>query len=382
MAGPLSGVKVIEMAGMGPGPFCTMMLADAGAEVITISRKTGPVQGVPRDPTRDATARGRRHLTLDLKKPKATELVLKLIEQADVVIEGYRPGVMERLGLGPEVCHARNPRLVYGRMTGWGQSGPLAQAAGHDLNYISICGAAHAIGTAEQPLPPLNLVGDYGGGAMMLAFGVAAALYESRISGKGQVIDAAMSDGAALLMAPFYSMAATGNWKDTRQSNMLDGSAPFYGSYRCSDGGFISIAPLEPQFYDTMLRLMELDDEVFRRRDDRSTWPEIRQRLADRFASRTRDEWCAVMEGSDACFAPVLGLLEAPKHAHNQARGTFVEVGDGAYQPAPAPRFERTVSELPGAPRNDSATTEAILQQAGLSVDDITALRKEEVVYN
>ena len=254
MPGPLRGVKVIEMAAMGPAPFCAMMLADAGADVVTITRPTPPALVATRNVTQDALARGRRHLTLDLKKPEAVELVLRLLEGADVLIEGYRPGVMERLGLGPDVSLQRNPRLVYGRMTGWGQHGPLSQAAGHDINYMALSGALHAIGVAEHPVPPLNLVGDLGGGAMMLAFGIASALFESRGSGRGQVIDCAMSDGTALLMAPFQAMLANGSWSDERQANLLDGGAPFYGSYRCSDGKFICIAPLEPQFYDVLLR--------------------------------------------------------------------------------------------------------------------------------
>lgn len=374
MPGPLHGVRVIEMAGLGPTPFCAMMLADAGADVVTISRPNAKPSGNTRNPATDALARGRRHLTLDLKKSEATQLLLRLVEGAQVLLEGYRPGVMERLGLGPDTCLARNPRLVYGRMTGWGQTGPLAQAAGHDINYIALSGALHATGTGGQPLPSLNLVGDFGGGAMMLAFGVSSALYESQRSGRGQVIDTAMSDGAALLMAPFYAMFASGSWRDSRESNTLDGGAPFYCSYRCSDGRFISIAPLEPQFYELFLNLMEISDEIFRQRDDRSAWPLLKERLAQRFASRTRDEWCALLEGTDVCFAPVLGLAEAPLHPHNQARGTFVDVA-GAWQPAPAPRFSRTANALPAAPRAGSEAANEVLREAGLDYAAIEALR-------
>ncbi len=378
MPGPLQGIKVIEMAGVGPGPFCAMMLADAGADVITISRPNAKTLGNRRDPASDALARGRRHLTLDLKNPEAITTLLRVLEGAQVLIEGYRPGVMERLGLGPDVCLARNPRLVYGRMTGWGQSGPLAQAAGHDINYISIAGALHAIGSAEQPQPPLNLVGDFGGGAMMLAFGISSALVESQRSGRGQVIDAAMSDGAAMLMAPFYAMHASGSWKDARQSNTLDGAAPYYCSYRCSDGKFISIAPLEPQFYELFLQLMEIDSEEFRQRDDRANWPRLKSELELRFASRSRDAWCTLLEGTDVCFAPVLSLAEAPLHPHNQARATFREVA-GTWQPAPVPRFSRTVSELPPAPRRDAAVE--VLVQAGFDTASIATLRNSGAVH-
>ncbi|MES2282259.1 MAG: CaiB/BaiF CoA-transferase family protein [Pseudomonadota bacterium] len=378
MPGPLQGVKVIEMAGVGPGPFCAMMLADAGADVITINRPNARTLGNRRDPATDALARGRRHLTLDLKKPEAINTLLRILESAQVLIEGYRPGVMERLGLGPDICLARNPRLVYGRMTGWGQTGPLAKAAGHDINYISLAGALHAIGDADRPIPPLNLVGDFGGGAMMLAFGISSALYESQRSGMGQVVDAAMSEGAAILMAPFFAMLASGSWKDSRQSNTLDGAAPYYCSYRCSDGKFISIAPLEPQFYDLFLKLMEIDNETFRQRDDRTKWPQLKAELEARFASRSRAEWCGLLEGTDVCFAPVLSLSEAPMHPHNQARGTFTNVA-GSWQPSPAPRFSRTTSDLPPPPRTDTAAE--VLAEAGLEPVDIQALRDSGVVH-
>jgi alpha-methylacyl-CoA racemase len=378
MPGPLQGVKVIEMAGVGPGPFCAMMLADAGADVITINRPNTRTLGNRRDPATDALARGRRHLTLDLKKPEAITAMLRILESAQVLVEGYRPGVMERLGLGPDICLEHNPRLVYGRMTGWGQTGPLAHAAGHDINYISLAGALHAIGDVEKPLPPLNLVGDFGGGAMMLAFGIASALYESQRSGRGQVIDAAMSDGAAILMAPFFSMFASGSWKDARQTNTLDGAAPYYCSYRCSDGKFISIAQLEPQFYELFLKLMEIDTAAFRQRDDRSKWPLLRAKLEERFATRRRDEWCHVLEGTDVCFAPVLNLSEAPLHPHNQARNTFTKVA-GSWQPSPTPRFSRTVSDLPPAPRTDAAAE--VLAEAGLDPQGIEALRKSGAVH-
>ncbi|MES2415538.1 MAG: CaiB/BaiF CoA-transferase family protein [Pseudomonadota bacterium] len=377
MPGPLQGVKVIEMAGVGPGPFCAMMLADAGADVITIDRPQAGSLGNRRDTAMDPLARGRRHLTLDLKKTGATEVLLKLVETAQVLLEGFRPGVMERLGLGPDICMTRNPQLVYGRMTGWGQAGPLAQAAGHDINYISLSGALHAIGTPEQPLPPLNLIGDFGGGAMMMAFGISSALYESGRSGRGQVIDAAMSDGAAMLMAPFYAMFASGSWTNARQSNSLDGAAPYYTSYRCSDGKFISIAPLEPGFYALFLDLMGIDNELFRQREDRTKWPMLKDELALRFAARSRDAWCEILEGTDVCFAPVLDLEEAPLHPHNQARHTFAQVA-GRWQPAPVPRFSRTVSDLPPPPRRNSGME--ILQETGFDPETIETLQQAGAV--
>ena len=336
---PLSGVRVIEMAGIGPGPFCGMLLADMGADVLRIERPgSAPRAG-------DVTARGKRTLALDLKDPGAVAELLGLLQNADALIEGFRPGVMERLGLGPAECHARNPRLVYGRMTGWGQDGPLAQAAGHDINYIAITGALDAIGPAESPVPPLNLVGDYGGGGMLLAMGICAALR----GGQGCVVDAAMSDGAALLMAPIYGMRAAGRWPAPRGGNLLDGGAPFYGTYRCADGKFLAVGPIEPQFFALFVQGLGLAEADFAGRNDPAHWPALRARIAAVLLTRTRDEWAAAFH-PDACVAPVLSMAEAPDHPHNQARGTFSE-RDGVVQPAPAPRFTRPPPSSPGSTR-------------------------------
>ncbi|WP_213957709.1 CaiB/BaiF CoA-transferase family protein [Variovorax sp. dw_954] len=358
MAGPLQGLRVIEMAGLGPAPFCAMLLSDMGAEVIRVERP-----GTPASP-HDILARGRSTLQLDLRAAGATQTMLDAIASADVLIEGFRPGVMERLGLGPDACHARNPRLVYGRMTGWGQHGPLAHAAGHDINYIAISGALHAIGRpGEAPVPPLNYVGDFGGGAMLLAFGVMGALYEMQRSGKGQVVDAAMTDGAALLSAMMYGFKSEGRWNNNRGENFLDGGAHFYDTYACADGKHVSIGSIEPQFYALLRDRCGLaDDPAFDAQMDSARWPLLKLRLADVFRTRTRDEWCALLEGTDACFAPVLDWDEAPAHPHNVARGTFVNVG-GVVQPAPAPRFSRTAPDQPdGLPREDAT---AVLRRWG-----------------
>jgi alpha-methylacyl-CoA racemase len=371
------------MVGLGPCPFAAMMLADMGAEVIRIDRKArrGTDNPFPILGTKyDVMARGRRSLALDLKNPAARQAVLQLVERADVLLEGFRPGVMERLGLGPEACQARNPRLVYGRVTGWGQDGPLAQAAGHDLNYIALTGMLHAMGRADSPpAPPLNLVGDFGGGAMMLAFGVVCALLEARGSGKGQVIDAAMTDGAALLGAMLYGMRAHGMWRDARQANMLDGGAPFYDTYACADGKFISIGSIEPQFYAQLLALTGADDPALRQQWQQADWPQLKAKFAALFATRTRDEWCSLLEGSDVCFAPVLDMAEAPRHPHNAARGAFVEI-DGVVQPAPAPRFSRTAPEVNAAPAAPGQHSAAILADWGFAPEAIETLRAAEVI--
>ena len=371
MAGPLSGFTVLEMAAIGPGPFCAMMLADMGAEVIRIDRLVPGFLGGGGS----IVERGRRSIGLDLKQPGAVEIVMRLVEKADALIEGFRPGVMEKLGMGPEACMARNPRLVYGRMTGWGQGGPLAQAAGHDLNYIAITGALHAMGSADRPpMPPLHLVGDMGGGGMMLAFGVLCGLLEASRSGKGQVVDSAISDGAALLASSYFSRMAKGEWINQRESNMLDGGAHFYGCYTCADGKYVSIGSIEPQFYRLLLELCAIDDPDFQKQWERALWPALRAKLAGIIARKTRDEWCALLEGTDVCFAPVLDFTEAPSHPHNRARGTFME-SNGLVHPAPAPRFSRTPGQAGEVPKAGQHT-ESILQDLGLQDAEIAALRQ------
>jgi alpha-methylacyl-CoA racemase len=361
MSGALSGVKVLELAGIGPGPFCAMMLADMGADVLRLDRLEQTDLGLPLAPRFDILARGRRSIALDLKRPAAIEIVLALAEKADVLIEGFRPGVTERLGIGPETCGARNPQLVYARVTGWGQHGPLAQAPGHDINYIAIAGALHAIGRAGRPpVPPLNLVGDYGGGAMYLAFGIVCALLERQSSGEGQVIDAAMSDGAASLMSIFYARLAAGVWQDARGVNAIDGGAPWYDVYETSDGLHIAIGAIEGRFYLRLMALLGLDEQTVPKQHDKARWPELRARLRDAFQQKTRDEWCELLQGQDVCFAPVLSLAEAPAHPHNRARGTFVE-RDGLVQPAPAPRFSRTPGGIGrGAPERGEGGAAAL----------------------
>ena len=367
--GPLTGLKIIEFAGIGPGPFCGMLLSDLGADVVRIDRK-GQGRGSPSD----ITARGRRSVGLDLKNPAAIETCLKLFETADVVFEGFRPGVMERLGLGPDVALKRNPKLVYGRMTGWGQFGPYAQAAGHDMNYIAITGALHAIGTEDKPVPPLNLVGDFGGGALYLAFGILAGVIKARETGEGQVIDCAMSDGAASLMSMFYGFKASGAWTESRRSNLLDGGAHFYDTYQCSDGKWVSIGSIEPQFYALLLEKTGISDPAFKAQMDRGAWPDLKAKLAAVIATKTRDEWSALMEATDVCFAPVLDLDEAPRHAHNVARQTFVEVA-GVTQPAPAPRFSKTPGAIQGPPPAIGAHDQEALRDWGFSESDLAALK-------
>jgi alpha-methylacyl-CoA racemase len=383
MAGPLKGVTVLELAAIGPAPFAGMMLADMGAEVIRIDRmpaaSSHELDALLRND--NVVDRGRRSIALDIKDPRAVEAVLKLVDSADILIEGFRPGVTEKLGIGPEVCLARNPTLVYGRMTGWGQTGPLAKSAGHDLNYIAISGALHAMGPKDRPpAPPLNLVGDYGGGGMLLALGVVAALFEAQRSGRGQVVDAAMTDGSALLMAMLYGLQAKGLWSDERESNFLDGSAHFYGTYECADGRHVSIGPIEPQFYRRLLELTGTHDPHFAQQWSKAEWPALKAKLAALFRTRTRDAWCALLDGSDACFSPVLSMSEAPLHPHNVARQTFVESA-GIVQPAPAPRFDRTPSELPPPAPVVGRDSADLLRSAGYDDAAIDALTAARVVH-
>jgi crotonobetainyl-CoA:carnitine CoA-transferase CaiB-like acyl-CoA transferase len=371
--GPLKGVKVIELAGIGPGPMCAMLLADLGATVLRIDRPGAEDLNLNRPLKYNLLLRSRETLSVDLKDPAGLALVMRLIEKADVLTEGFRPGVTERLGLGPEDCFKRNRKLVYGRMTGWGQDGPLAQAAGHDLNYIALTGALHAIGPRDgAPVPPLNLIADFGGGALYLALGIVAALLEARQSGQGQVVDATMLDGVASLMTAFSGMLAAGITNTQRGANVLDGGAYFYQVYECADGEHVSLAPIEGKFHAELLRRLGLDAAAFDQ-SDRAGWPAARERLAAIFRTRTRAEWCALLEGTDVCFAPVLSLPEAAAHPHNVARGTFVAV-DGVLQSGPAPRFSRTVPDKPTAPRPPDA--QAAL--AGwLDAEEIAALRAQ-----
>ncbi|MFZ5722456.1 MAG: CaiB/BaiF CoA transferase family protein [Pseudomonadota bacterium] len=369
--GPLKGFRIIELAGIGPGPFCGMMLGDMGADVIRIDRPGGnpAAQG-----GHDILFRNRRAVAVNLKHPDGVKTVLRLCEKADAVFEGYRPGVAERLGVGPAHCMAVNPKLVYGRMTGWGQTGPLAEAAGHDLNYIALTGALHAIGRrGEKPVPPLNLVGDFGGGGMLLAFGMVCALLEAHKSGQGQVVDAAMVDGAAALMAMFYGLKANRLFDDTRGTHMLDGGAHFYDVYETKDGKYVSIGSIEPQFYALLMEKAKLPADPFAAQYDRQRWPEMKEKIAAVFRLKTRAEWCELMEGTDVCFAPVLGLDEAPKHPHALARRAFMEIG-GVTHPAPAPRFSRTHPAIPRAMTKIGIDTRAVLVDAGFERAEIDAL--------
>lgn len=371
MAGPLTGKRVIEMAGLGPAPFGGMMLADMGAEVLRIERPGASKGGAWKY---DILSRNRTSVCLDLKKPEGVEAVLALVEKADALIEGFRPGVMEKMGLGPDQCLARNPTLVYGRMTGWGQYGPLSQAAGHDMNYIAISGALHAIGRADEPpVVPLNLIGDFGGGGMLLTVGVLAAMLEASSSGKGQVIDAAMTDGAALLSSMMYGLKAAGQWSNNRGENLLDGGAHFYDVYTCADGKHIAVGAIEAKFYAELLERCGLEKEAFEPQMDSRHWPTFKRKLMEVFGTRTRDQWCEILEGTDACFAPVLDWDDAPQHHHNRARDTFVESG-GFTQPAPAPRFSRTPSGSPAAPSAPVEDPADVLSSWGLPDDLIRAL--------
>ncbi len=395
MPGPLEGVKIIELAGIGPCPFAAMVLADMGADVVAVARADTVIGGGPPRPSMDLNNRGKRSLGVNLKDPAGVEVILRLVEGAEVLVEGFRPGVAERLGVGPEECRARNRRLVYGRMTGWGQEGPYAAMAGHDINYISLAGALHGIGRpGENPVPPLNLVGDYGGGGMLLAFGVVCALLEATRSGEGQVVDAAMVDGSALLTTMMHSMMAIGFWNDEKGTNLLDGAAHFYDTYETADGKWISVGAIEKQFYAELLRLTglgaggaagpeeegtglagnELPSQM-----DRAQWPAMKEKLAAIFRSKTRDEWCGIMDGTDVCFAPVLSLREAPFHPHNQARQTFVNV-EGIEQPAPAPRFSRTPGVIARPPVTAGSDTDTVLSDFGFGSGEIAKLRESGAV--
>jgi alpha-methylacyl-CoA racemase len=376
--GPLAGLRVVELQGIGPGPFCGMMLADMGAEIIRVDRSAAVGSGAR---SADVLARGRKSIAVDLKNPQGVETVLKLVETADVLLEGFRPGVTERLGLGPDVCLARNPKLVYGRMTGWGQTGTMAHAAGHDINYISLSGVLHAIGEpGSRPTPPLNLVGDFGGGGMLLAFGIVAALYERGVSGKGQVIDAAMTDGSALLMNSIFGLMGQGVWNQNRGSNLLDGGAHFYGTYKTKDGRYVSIGSIEPQFYALLLEKTGLDqDPELAKQMSRDDWPKLREKLAAVLATKTRDEWDEVMLGTDICYAPILNFDEAVAHPHNQARNTFVASAD-IVQAAPAPRFSRTAPELPEPPVGPGEHSEEVLASIGLDAAAIAELKASGAV--
>ncbi len=380
MAGPLTGVRVIEMAGMGPGPFCGMLLADMGADVVRIERLAATDRGIDFPPQFDLLNRNKRSLAIDLKSEAGRAGVLRLAAKADMLIEGFRPGVMERLGLGPTDCLSASPALVYGRITGWGQDGPLAQAAGHDLNYIALAGALDSIGPAGgKPSVPLNVIGDFGGGALYLAMGLLAAMTEARTSGKGQVVDCAMVDGVASLMTMQYALQQMGQWSRPRGENLLDGGAPFYDVYRTADGLFVSVAPVERRFYEELLERIGLAGEALPKQNDSKGWSILRERIAQVFATRTRAEWDALLEGTDACYAPVLNLHEAAAHPHSQARGVYAKV-DGVLQPNPAPRFGRTPSELRrGAPK-PGADSAAVLADWGFGQDEIGRMQVEKVI--
>ena len=370
--GPLAGIKIVEIAAIGPVPFCAMMLSDMGAEVIRIDRLNQKGSGN----RANVLFRGRKSIAVDLKDPHGIDIAQNLIRKCDVVIEGFRPGVMERLGIGPEICLEQNPKLVYGRMTGWGQHGKLSQAAGHDINYISLAGALGSMGYPDRPpTPPLNLIGDFGGGAMYLLSGVLAALLERQSSGKGQVIDAAMTDGTASLLSGFYGMMAMGMWSTERYKNRLDGGAFYYGSYECSDGKYISLGSLEPQFYALLLKHCGVEDKAFDEQLDQEAWPQKRHKMEAIFKTKSREQWCEILEGTDVCFAPVLNLEEAPAHPHNKERNTFVNF-DGVTQPAPAPRFSRTQGTIQSSTSLIGENSEEILKEWGFTSDQISNLRE------
>tara|TARA_A100001037_G_C15035307_1_gene582931 strand:+ start:43 stop:1182 length:1140 start_codon:yes stop_codon:yes gene_type:complete len=377
--GPLEGKKIIEIAGIGPGPFCAMVLSDLGAEVIRVDRVSAVPSEFPSSPGVDLLNRGRKSVAFDLKNQEGIKALLRLVEEADALIEGFRPGVAERLGIGPEECLERNPRLVYGRMTGWGQTGPYSSMAGHDINYIALSGVLGAIGReGEAPVPPVNLVGDFGGGGMLLALGICAAFVEVQTSGKGQVVDAAMTDGSALLATMIHTFLSMGVWGD-RGTNMLDTGAPFYDVYECADGEYISLGSIEPQFYAELLRITGLDQEELPKQMDRSQWPKMKEKIAETIRTKSRDQWVELMEGTDVCFAPVLSPSEAYAHPHNVERETFIEVA-GVKQPAPAPRFSRTPGAIDGPPPHPGEHTEEVLSSWGFSENEIQNLRKIDAV--
>ncbi|MEO4000826.1 CaiB/BaiF CoA-transferase family protein [Mesorhizobium sp. CAU 1732] len=379
-SGPLAGLRVVEMVGIGPAPLAAMLLSDMGADVIRIDRPASSGLGVQRPDRFNFSARGRRSVALDLKRPEGVECALDLIGRADALVEGFRPGVMERLGLGPEPCLARNPRLVFGRLTGWGQQGPLAQAAGHDLNYIALTGALDAIGRRGQPpTPPLNLLGDFAGGSFLMAFGIVCGIVNALRGGQGQVVDAAIVDGVSLLAAPLMGLQAAGLWPGGRGENILDSGAPHYDVYCCADGKYVSAAPIEGKFQALLLTRMGFDPATFPDMNERDNWEEARRLLAQRFAQKTREEWCALLEGTDACFAPVLSLAEAPAHPHNAERDTFSTI-DGLVQPAPAPRFSRTPAATPTPPEAPGESGEAVLRDWGIADDRIAELAKTGVL--
>ncbi|CAH0993099.1 Acetyl-CoA:oxalate CoA-transferase [Sinobacterium norvegicum] len=376
--GPLAGIKVIEIKGIGPGPYAGQLLADLGAEVIVVERASKPNSIAPPS-AKDVSSRGKKSIALDLRHPQGLATLLTLVESADVIFEGNRPGVAERIGFGPDTCLERNPKIIYGRMTGWGQDGPLAHAAGHDCNYISLTGAAAAIGTKAQPIMPLNLVGDFAGGSMFLVVGILSALLEVRQSGKGQVIDAAITDGSAHLMSMFYTMTQAGSWNTGRENNLLDGGTPFYRAYQTADGKHVSVGALEPKFFAELITTLQLPERYIEQQHDKGCWHELTHALSEAFSAQTRDHWVALFEGSDACVAGILDYQEAVDHPHNQARGTYIEI-NGEAQPAPSPRFSRSQPDTPSAPSAEGADTAEVLSQWGLDSASIKQLADNGVL--